>query len=81
MKTEYYEEERRNKVEMRQMERRLQELTARAEELRKDLKEKEQEQRIGVFKLNEIKRGVKHNQLKPIKRGAATNSGNGLEGE
>jgi hypothetical protein len=50
-------------------------LNARAEELRKDLKEKEQEQRISVYKLNEIKRGVKHNQLKPIKRGAATNNG------
>lgn len=55
------------------MESRLQELQAKAEELRKELKEKEQEQRISTYKLNEIKRTVKHNQLRPLKRGAASN--------
>ena len=57
------------------MEKHLAELAAKAEELRKDLKEKEQEQRISMYKLNELKRSVKHGQLKPIKRGAVNASG------
>lgn len=72
-KTEFYEEERRNKKELKQMEGSLTELQIKAEDLRKELKEKEQEQRISQYKLNEMKRSVKHNQLRPIKRGAASN--------
>lgn len=39
------------------------------DELKRILKEKEQEQRISQFKLNEVKRTIKHNQLKPISKG------------
>jgi hypothetical protein len=51
------------------MEKRLADLSAKAEDLRKELKEKEQEQRISTYKLNELRRSVKHNQLKPLKKG------------
>lgn len=50
------------------MEKHLSDLQQRAEDLRKELKEKEQEQRISIFKLNEFKRTIKHNQLKPLKK-------------
>lgn len=43
------------------MENRLVDLQTKAEELRKELKEKEQEQRISTYKLNEMKRTIKHN--------------------
>jgi len=39
---------------------------ARLEELQKDLKEKEQENRISKLKIKEMRRLLKHNQLKPL---------------
>lgn len=68
MKMEFAEEEKKQKYELKIMDKRLQELTGKAEELRKELKEKEQEQRISTYKLNELRRSIKHNQLKPLKK-------------
>ena len=65
---EFYEEEKKQKHELRQLEKRLSEMATKADKLRKELKEKEQEQRISQFKLNELRRSVKHNQLKPLKK-------------
>jgi hypothetical protein len=61
------EEERKQKKELGLMEQTMGELTTKSEDLRKELREKDQECRIAMFKLTEIKRSVKHNQLKPIK--------------
>ena len=69
LKMEFLEEERKQKQEIKQLEKRMGELNGRAEELRKDLKEKEQEYRISTYKLNELRRTTKHNQLKPLKKG------------
>ena len=66
MKMEFVEEEKRQKIELRTLEKRSKELNEKAEDLRKDLKEKEQEQRISTYKLNELRRSIKHNQLKPL---------------
>ena len=65
---EFAEEEKKQKQELKLMEKRLADLTQKAEELRKELKEKEQEQRISTYKLNEMRRSIKHNQLKPLKK-------------
>ena len=73
---EFIEEEKRQKQELKQVEKRLKELQDKADELRKELKEKEQEQRISTYKLNELRRSLKHNQLKPIVK-----SGEGSDGE
>ena len=61
LKMEFFEEEKRQKVETKLLEKRLQELNGNAEELRNELKEKEQEYRISNYKLNELRRTVKHN--------------------
>ena len=42
-------------------------MQATLEQLKTQLKEKEQLQRISTYKLSELKRTIKHNQLKPIK--------------
>ena len=65
---EFIEEERKQKSEIKQLEKRLSEFSQKADELRKELKEKEQEYRISTYKLNELRRTVKHNQLKPLKK-------------
>jgi hypothetical protein len=36
-------------------------MSVKAEDLRKELKEKEQEYRISTYKLNELRRTIKHN--------------------
>ena len=43
-------------------------MNAQLEQLKSQLKEKEQLQRISTYKLSEVKRQIKHNQLKPIKK-------------
>jgi hypothetical protein len=58
---EFIEEEKKQKTDIKQLEKRLAELSFKAEELRKELKEKEQEYRISTYKLNELRRTVKHN--------------------
>lgn len=42
--------------------------------LQRELKEKEQENRISKLKIKEMKRLIKHNQLKPIKKKDGENS-------
>ncbi len=61
LKMEFIEEEKKQKTDIKQLEKRLAELSFKAEELRKELKEKEQEYRISTYKLNELRRTVKHN--------------------
>ena len=61
MKMEFVEEERKQKQDLKQLEKRLGDLGQKADKLRKELKEKEQEQRISQYKLNELRRSVKHN--------------------
>ena len=41
-------------------------LNAELSALKSDLKEKEQLNRISSYKLNDLKRSIKHNQLKPL---------------
>ena len=51
---------------MRKWEKKIKESEARLEELNKELKEKEQENRISKLKIKEMRRLLKHNQLKPL---------------
>ena len=60
------EEEKRNRLEMRKWERKIKESEQRLEVFNKELKEKEQENRISKLKIKEMRRLIKHNQLKPI---------------
>ena len=45
----------------------MKEMQENLELLKTQLKEKEQLQRISTYKLSELKRTIKHNQLKPLK--------------
>lgn len=60
------EEEKKHKIEMRTWDRKIKEAEMRLEEMNKDLKEKEQENRISKLKIKEMRRMLKHNQLKPL---------------
>ncbi len=60
------EEEKRHRVELRKWERKIKEGEQRLESFNKELKEKEQENRISKLKIKEMRRLIKHNQLKPI---------------
>lgn len=51
---------------MRKWEKKIKEAEQKLEELNKDLKEKEQENRISKLKIKEMRRLLKHNQLKPL---------------
>ena len=46
----------------------MREIQLKLEQLKVQLKEKDQLQRISTYKLSELKRTIKHNQLKPIKK-------------
>ena len=56
---------------MRKWEKKIKESEARLEELNKELKEKEQENRISKLKIKEMRRLLKHNQLKPLNIGSS----------
>ena len=60
------EEDKKHRAEMRKWERKVKESEARLEAFNKELKEKEQENRISKLKIKEMRRLIKHNQLKPI---------------
>jgi len=60
------EEEKRHRMEMRKWERKIKDSEQRLEALNKELREKEQENRISKLKIKEMRRLIKHNQLKPI---------------
>jgi len=51
---------------MRKWEKKIKEAETRLEDLNKELKEKEQENRISKLKIKEMRRMLKHNQLKPL---------------
>lgn len=51
---------------MKNWDKKIKEAEMRLEELNKDLKEKEQENRISKLKIKEMRRLLKHNQLKPL---------------
>ena len=58
---------------MRKWEKKIKEAEVRLEELNKELKEKEQENRISKLKIKEMRRMLKHNQLKPLNLGNEQN--------
>ena len=70
------DEEKRHRLELRKWERKIKESEQRLDTFNKELKEKEQENRISKLKIKEMRRLIKHNQLKPIQ--SIQNSGNGL---
>lgn len=51
---------------MRNWDKKIKDAEIRLEELNKELKEKEQENRISKLKIKEMRRLLKHNQLKPL---------------
>jgi len=51
---------------MRRWERKIKDSEEKLEILNKELREKEQENRISKLKIKEMRRLIKHNQLKPI---------------
>ena len=58
----------------------IQELTSELESLKTQLKEKEQLNRISSYKLNDLKRSIKHNQLKPLGPKAGDGEGSVISG-
>ncbi len=65
---------------MRRWEKKIRESETKLEELTKDLKEKEQENRISKLKIKEMRRLLKHNQLKPLNaNGVSANVSDGVE--
>ena len=60
------EEEKKHRFEMRRWERKIKDSEEKLEILNKELREKEQENRISKLKIKEMRRLIKHNQLKPI---------------
>lgn len=60
------EEDKKNRAEMRKWERKVKDSEIRLETINKEVKEKEQENRISKLKIKEMRRLIKHNQLKPI---------------
>lgn len=65
------EEEKKHKIEMKKWEKKIQSSEQKLEALNKELKEKEQENRISKLKIKEMRRLLKHNQLKPLNVGSA----------
>ena len=59
----------------------IQELTGELESLKTQLKEKEQLNRISSYKLNDLKRSIKHNQLKPLGPKAGDGDGSVISGQ
>ena len=57
---------------MRKWEKKIKDSEGKLEELTKELKEKEQENRISKLKIKEMRRLLKHNQLKPLNVGGVS---------
>lgn len=51
---------------MRKWEKKVKDSETKLDVINKELKEKEQENRISKLKIKEMRRLIKHNQLKPI---------------
>jgi hypothetical protein len=51
---------------MRKWEKKVKDSEVKLDAINKELKEKEQENRISKLKIKEMRRLIKHNQLKPI---------------
>ena len=62
LKAEYFKQN----TELKKVENKTKALSSQADELRAKLKEKDTLLRIAKFKLSEVQRNIKHNQLKPI---------------
>ncbi len=60
------EEDKKNRFEMRNWEKKVKDSENKLDVINKELKEKEQENRISKLKIKEMRRLIKHNQLKPI---------------
>lgn len=56
---------------MKKWDKKIQQSEQKLEALNKELKEKEQENRISKHKIKEMRRHLKHNQLKPLNVGSA----------
>ena len=70
------------KVSERKQQQQIKDFQEQLEKLKQQLKEKEQLQRITNLKLTQVKREIKHNQLKPIKQeNKPTPVGKGSEGK
>jgi hypothetical protein len=65
------DEEKRHRTELRKWEKKIKASEEKLESLQKELKEKEQENRISKLKIKEMRRLIKHNQLKPLAIAAA----------
>lgn len=60
------EEEKRHRQEMRKWERKIKASEEKLDGLQKELRDKEQENRISKLKIKEMRRLLKHNQLRPL---------------
>jgi hypothetical protein len=65
---------------MRKWEKKIKDSEVKLDQLTKELKEKEQENRISKLKIKEMRRLLKHNQLKPLNMGAGAASANVSDG-
>ena len=61
LESQVKEEEKKHRVEMRQWDRKIKEAEIKLDDLNKELKEKEQENRISKLKIKEMRRLLKHN--------------------
>lgn len=59
---------------MRNWDKKIKDAETKLEDLNRELKEKEQENRISKLKIKEMRRLLKHNQLKPLDDGTQSNS-------
>ena len=60
------EQEKQHRKDLKQWDRSIKEKEQTYTEMQKELKEREQENRISKLKIKEMKRLIKHNQLKPL---------------
>ena len=60
------EQEKQHRKDIKQWEKSIKEKEQNYNEMSKELKEREQENRISKLKIKEMKRLIKHNQLKPL---------------
>ena len=64
LETQVAEEEKRQRLEVRKWEKKVKASEEKLEAMNKELKDKEQENRINQLKIKEMRRLIKHNQLK-----------------
>ncbi len=60
------EEDKKNRFEMRKWEKKVKDSETKLDTINKELKEKDQENSISKLKIKEMRRLIKHNQLRPI---------------